>query len=188
MVKFAIDLLVIMIRLYLPWTGRKIIADKRVNEFFGMAKIKSLDMLFFDQGKMVTGGISLISESFRYNPTSLDIAAESHISLGTMFATAGWFRLTDRVLDVASKVVEEQIICDLTHQMLITAIYLYSGKWAEIPEYDKLLLKAGAEKGSFWDMGAYLTNLIIYKVNKGKFSQARELLGIMFFWKKNTGT
>ncbi len=81
MIKFAIDLFVILLRLYLPWTGRKIIADKRVNEFFDLAKIKFRDMLFFDQEKMATDAIALIRESFRYDPTSLDFAAESHITL-----------------------------------------------------------------------------------------------------------
>ena len=41
MVKFAMDFLIILLRLYLPWTGRKKIADKRVNEFFDLAKLSS---------------------------------------------------------------------------------------------------------------------------------------------------
>ena len=53
MVKFAIDLLIILLRLYLPWTGRKKIADKRVNEFFDLAKIKFRDMAVFRSGNNV---------------------------------------------------------------------------------------------------------------------------------------
>ena len=83
-------------------------------------------MVFFDQETMVTDAIALIRESFRYDPTYLDFAAESHLTLGTLFAAAGWFRLTDWVLDVAPKVVEDQNIGDLAfHQTAISVIICF---------------------------------------------------------------
>ncbi|OQW99536.1 MAG: hypothetical protein BWK74_01950, partial [Desulfobacteraceae bacterium A6] len=187
MVKCVIDLLTILMRLYLPWTGRKKIADKRVNDYFDLAKLKFRDMLFFNQETLVTASIGLIRESFQYHPAYLDFAAESHLTLGTVFAAAGWLMLTDRVLDVAPKVVEDPDIGDITHQMGISVIYLCSGKWAEMPEYDKLILKAGAENGSFWDVGAYLTAQGEYKVYQGNFSQAREILDDFIFVEEKYG-
>jgi len=188
MVKFAIDLLIILMRLYLPWTGRKKIANKRVNEFFDLAKMKARAMLFFDQETMVTDIIVLIRESFRYDPAYLDFAAQSHLSLGMIFAGAGWFRLMDRVLDVAPQVVKETNIGDLPfNQTAISTINCFSGKWAEMPEYDKLILKAGAEKGAFWDMGAFLLDHGALKVYQGKFSQARELLDDFIFLEEKYG-
>jgi tetratricopeptide (TPR) repeat protein len=188
MVKFTIDFLIILLRLYLPWSGQNKIADKRVNEFCDLAKIKFRDMLFFDHETMFTDAIALIRESSRYDPASLDFAAESDLTQSTVFAAAGWFRLMDRVLDVAPKVVKDQNIGDLAfHQTAISACSYLSGKWAEMPEYDKLILKAGAENGSFWDMGAYLCNQGALKVYQGKFCQAREVLDDLIFLEEKYG-
>jgi len=188
MVKFAIDLLTILMRLYLPWTGRNKIADKRVNDYFDLAKLKFRDMLFFDQETMGTVSIGLIRESFQYYPAYLDFAAESHLSLCVMFAGAGWFGLMDRVLEIAPKAVKDQNICDLAFQQTaITVINFFSGKWAEMPEYDQLILKAGAENGSFWDMGAYLGDQVLFKVYQGKFSQAIEIFDNFIFLEEKYG-
>ena len=40
MAKVAYDLLIIMLRLHLPWTGGKRIPDQRINEFFDLALTK----------------------------------------------------------------------------------------------------------------------------------------------------
>jgi class 3 adenylate cyclase/tetratricopeptide (TPR) repeat protein len=188
MVKFALDLFIILLRLYLPWTGRKTIADKQVNDYFDLAKLKCRDMLFFDQEKLATDTIALIRESFRYDPAYLDFAAESHLSLCAIFAGAGWFGLMDRALETAPKAVKDQSIFDIVFQQLaISTINFYSGKWAEMPEYDKLILKAGAENGSFFDVGVYLTAQGMFKVYQGKFSQAREIFDGFIFLEEKYG-
>ncbi len=187
-VKFAIDLLIIMLRLYLPWTGRNKIADKRANEFFDLAKMKVRAMSFFDHETMVVEAIAVMRESFRYDPAYLDIAAESNLSLCILFAYAGWFRLLDRVLCVSLPLVDEHSISDLTfHQFAISVCFLYSGKWTELPEYDKLILIAGANKGEFYDTGGYLLHHTSFKVYQGKFMQAKELLEDFVFLEEEYG-
>ena len=56
-----------------------------------------------------------------------------------------------------------------------------------MPEYDNLILKAGAEKGSFYDMGLYLFGHGEFKVYQGKFSQAREILDDYIFLEEKFG-
>jgi tetratricopeptide (TPR) repeat protein len=73
------------------------------------------------------------------------------------------------------------------HQALICNMFLYSGKWTEMPEYNKLVVKAGAEKGSFWEIASFLAVLGLCKIHQGKFGQARELLDEFAFLEEKYG-
>jgi class 3 adenylate cyclase len=188
MAKFVIDLIIILLRLYLPWTGRKTIADKQVNDIFYLRRMKLRALVLLDQTTMSTFAISMIRESFRFNPLYLDFAAEAHLTLCLFFAAAGWFRLLDWTLDGAPKVADKQNIRDLAfHQMAISAINFFSGKCEGIPKHDKFLLDAGVEQGLFWDTAAYSYTTGAMKVYQGKFSQAKELLDILFLLEEKFG-
>ena len=89
--KLAYDLLIILLRLRLPWTRRKRIPDQRVNEFFDLALKKDKALTVTNPRRFFTEMIGEFRESFKYDLTKLDVAAVFHLTTSGMFSLHGFF-------------------------------------------------------------------------------------------------
>ena len=156
MAKLAYDLLIILVRLYLPWTSPKRIPDKRVNEFFDLALKKDKALVFINPNRCFRETIGEFRETFKYDLTKLDAAADFSLGTAAMFSFAGWFRMGELLWGHARKLVDKEKLSDVVSYHCMTTLLKYvSGKWREIPEDDESLFDDGTRKGLFWDIISY---------------------------------
>ena len=69
--KLVYDLMIILLKLYLPWTRLKRIPDQRVNEFFDLALKKDKALVLVNPRRRVTETIGEFRESLKYDLTEL---------------------------------------------------------------------------------------------------------------------
>jgi class 3 adenylate cyclase/tetratricopeptide (TPR) repeat protein len=174
--KLAYDLLMILLRLYLPFSGPKKIPDQRVNDFFDFLLIKDKALLMVSPKRLFAETIGEFRESLKYDLTRLDIAAAFHLATGAIFSFSGSFRMSELVLGNAGRLVDKKKIQDVVSSHLCTTVHKYcAGRWAEIPEYDDLVFDLGMKHGLFIDSNAYLLFQGLFKTRQGKLNWVADL-------------
>ena len=177
MAKLAYDMLIIMLRLYLPFSGPKKIPDQRVNEFFDLALKKDIVLMHSNPTRGFTEGMGDARESLKYDLTKMNIAAAVQLHAGGAWSLCGFFGMGELLLDHAKKLVDAKNIGDAVCYKWNNDMHNYmAGKWTEIPEYDKLLFDACTKNGCFWDINAYSIWQAAVKIYQGKFLQAPKVL------------
>jgi class 3 adenylate cyclase len=177
MAKLAYDLLIIRLRLHLPWTRSKSYPDERTREFFDLALKKDIALLSANPRRFFLEMIGEFRESFQYDLAKLDIATVFHLTSSVLFSYAGFFRTNKLVLKHASQRVDPNKIQEVACYKWVSDLYNYVvGKWTEIPEYDQSLIDAATRNGLFWDAIGYLCFQGEVNIYRGKFSLAQELV------------
>ena len=176
--KFAYDILIILCRLYLPWTSSKRIPDQNTNEFFDLTFKKNMALVFTNPRRTFTEGTGEFRESFNYDLAKLETAAIFHCWAGLFVTYAGFYRIGQLVLDHAKGFVDEKKIGLISSYKTATTGHNYlSGKWTEIPQYDELLFNSGVQNGLFTFMAGYTCSQGLFKASRGEFREAGEILG-----------
>jgi len=174
--KLAYDLLITMLRLYLPFPGPKRIPDQRVNEFFDFLLIKDKALLMVSPKRFFAETVGEFREILKYDLTRLDIAAAFHLLTVSMFTFSGFLRMSELVLGNAGKLVDEKKTQDIVLHPLATTVHKYcAGKWTEIPEYDDLVFNRGMMHGLFMDSNAYVLFQGLFKAHQGQLNMVADL-------------
>jgi class 3 adenylate cyclase/tetratricopeptide (TPR) repeat protein len=177
MAKLAYDLLIIRLRLHLPWTRSKSFPDERTREFFDLALKKDIALLSANPRRFFLEMIGEFRESFQYDLAKLDMATVFHLTTSVLFSYAGFFRINKLVLKHASQRVDPNKIQEVACYKWVSCLYNYVvGKWTEIPEYDQSFIDAATRNGLFWDTIGYLCFQGEVNIYRGKFSLAQELV------------
>jgi hypothetical protein len=177
MTKLAYDVLIVMLRLYLPWTRPKRIPDERTREFFDLTVKKNVALVSISPRRCFTESIGELRETFRYDLTRLDTAAVLYMTTSGMFSYSGLFRMNELVLDHARKLVDPKRIQDVACYQWVSAMHNYlSGNWSEMSEYPESLFDDATKNGLFFDAMALSGFQAELKLYLGEFSFARELL------------
>ncbi|MGA2938957.1 MAG: adenylate/guanylate cyclase domain-containing protein [Syntrophobacteraceae bacterium] len=88
-IKLLYDKYIIILRIYLPWLGRKRTPDDSVNSYFDLTVKKSNALVHVDPQRGFVEHIGEMRESFRYDLSKLEAAGEIH---GTVQQCAAWIR------------------------------------------------------------------------------------------------
>jgi len=181
MFNLVYDLLIILLRLYLPFKNSGRVPDKRVNEFFDLALMKDQALLFANPIRAFTETIGEYRQSYKYDLSKLGTAAVFHLTASGLVSSGGWHRIAELMLDRAKWLIDEKRIQDVVCYRFVNNCHQYcSGNWNEILEYDEPLFEAGAKNGLFYFTGGFCWFLGLLKASQGKFSEARELVGKLF--------
>jgi class 3 adenylate cyclase/tetratricopeptide (TPR) repeat protein len=173
MAKLAYDVLIIMLRLYLPSVRPKRIPDQRTNEFFDLAMKKDMALVPTNPRRCFAEMIGELRESFNYDLAKLNVAAVLHLGLSALFSMNGFIRMGDLLLRHSTHLADEKKTLDLVVSTLMTTIHRYiAGQWSEIPEYDKSLFETGAKNGLFSYVAPYSYWQGCLKTYQGKFNAA----------------
>jgi class 3 adenylate cyclase len=177
MAKFVSDLLIIWLRLRLPWTRSKRSPDDYTKEFFDLALKKDISLLSANPRRFFLEMIGECRESFKYDLTKMDVAAVFHLTSAIMFSYSGFFRINELVLDHASKLLDTKKNQDVACHTWAWLLFNYlTGKWDHIPEYNESVVTTGIKNGLFWDTIGYICFQAEVNIYRGQFGVARELL------------
>jgi len=175
--KLSYDLLALLLRLYLPFSGTRKIPDQQTNEFFSLALKRDKGLAITNPTRAFPEIIGLLRETFKYDLTKLEVSAVWHLSTSAMFAYMGFFRIGQLLLGNAKALVDETRIQDVACYVTVSVFHNYfAGRWSEIPQYDASMFEASTQNGLFWDMNAYLCVQGGLGVYRGEFAQARDLI------------
>jgi class 3 adenylate cyclase len=178
--KLAYDLCIIMLRLHLPAIVPAGNPDRRTNEFVDLTIKKCIALNSVNPMRCVTEMMGDFRESLKYDLTKIDSAAVLGLTVGGLFWASGFFRMGDVILAHAVRLVDGRKPLDvIAHHAIITAYGVFSGKWNEVMDYDRLLFDTSRDNGHFWWVSVYTLWQGVLKIHQGEFSQARELLDNM---------
>jgi len=141
---------------------------------------KDQGLTFTNPRRCFTEIIGELRESLRYDLTRLDSAAVLHLTTSFVLTGAGFLRIGESVWSRGQKLVDDKRIEDVAcYQSVTTWNNYFSGKWADIPAYDKSLLDSATKSGLFWYMSGYTGIQGLARVSQGRFKEAEELLEIV---------
>jgi class 3 adenylate cyclase/tetratricopeptide (TPR) repeat protein len=177
MAKLVYDLLIIWVRLQLPWTRSTRLPDERTKEFFDLALKKDIALLSANPRRFFLEMIGECRESFKYDLTKMEVAAVFHLTSGIMFSYSGFFRINQLVLNHGSKQLDTNKVQDVAcHTWAWITFNYLTGKWEQISEYNESVITTGIKNGLFWDTIGYICFQAEVNIYQGQFGPARELL------------
>src|SRR5437867_5197541 len=173
---FAIDLAVVLVRLYL----NRLSGPSRSNdrEVFEIRYNRARAQTTTDARRWAFDTIGTVRRLSTTDPHAIDHACGMYAGAAALFTYSGLsFGISRRFLGVAERLIREGNVRDLVvYRVMRFVLHYLQGSWDDGYALDDNLVEAGLRHGELWDVTTYLDLNCARKIRQGDWAEAGRLL------------